>query len=130
MKKRGFFLTTFTAAAMALAASPLFAASSTSPATANFNVNASVTKRCNITTAPADFNFGNYDPTAAAPLNAAVTAAFTIRCTKNTNAAITIAQPAMTAPGSATPLNYAPYSDSGRTNNWTAICPEHAFLLW
>ncbi len=119
MKKFGFFLAAMTAGMIAVSASSLFAASASSPATANFNVNASVSKRCNITTAPADFNFGSYDPTAVAPLDAAVTSAFTIRCTKGTAASITISQPAMAAAGSPDFLNYALYSDAGRTTNWT-----------
>jgi spore coat protein U-like protein len=119
MKKSSFFLAAMTAGIMAMSASPLWAASSTSPQTANFNVNASVAKKCTITTPPADFNFGTYDPTAAAPLDAAVTGAFTIRCTKSTTATITIAQPAMAAAGSPDPLIYALYTDAARTNNWT-----------
>jgi spore coat protein U-like protein len=119
MKKTGFFLAAITAGAVALSVSSLFAASSTSPQNANFNVNASVAKRCTITTPPADFNFGNYDPTAATPLDAAVTSAFTIRCTKNTTATITIAQPPMAAAGSPDNLVYALFTDASRTNNWT-----------
>ena len=119
MKKSGFFLAAMTAGMIVMSASPLWAASSTSPQTANFNVNASVAKRCTITTPPADFNFGAYDPTAVAPLDAAVTSAFTIRCTKSTTATITIAQPPMAAAGSPDPLVYALFTDAGRTNNWT-----------
>ncbi len=120
MKKTGFFLAAMTAGALALSASSLFAASSTSPQTANFNVNASVAKRCTITTPPADFNFGSYDPTAVAALDAQVLTAFTLRCTKNTSATITMVTPAMAAAGSPDPLNYSLFSDSGRTNNWNA----------
>ena len=119
MKKSCLVLAAVTAGLLAMTANPLFAASSTSPQTANFNVNASVAKKCTITTPPADFNFGAYDPTVVTPLDAAVTAAFTIRCTKGTSATITMITPAMAAAGSPDPLSYSLYSDSARSNNWT-----------
>ena len=119
MKNFRLVLAAVTAALLAMTANSLFAASSTSPQTANFNVNASVSKRCTITTPPADFNFGSYDPTAVTPLDAAVTSAFTLRCTKGTSATITMTTPAMAAAGSPDPLIYSLYSDSARSNNWT-----------
>jgi spore coat protein U-like protein len=119
MKKSVFFLVAVAAMMLVMSASSLWAASSTSPQTANFNVNASVAKRCTITTPPADFNFGAYDPTSVTPLDAQVTSAFTIRCTKSTSATITMSTPAMAAAGSPDPLTYALYSDAARTNNWT-----------
>jgi len=117
--KKSLLLAVVTAALLGMTASSSFAASASSPKTANFNVNASVARNCTITTPPADFNFGSYDPTAAAPLDVSVAAAFTIRCTKGTTATITIAQPPMAAAGSPDPLTYALFTDAPRTNNWT-----------
>ena len=118
MKKTRLVLAAVTAGLLAVTVNPLFAASSTSPQTANFNVNASVAKKCTITTPPADFNFGSYDPTAVTPLDAAVTSAFTLRCTKGTSATITITTPAMAAAGSPDALTYSLFSDAARTINW------------
>jgi len=56
--------------------------------TANFNVTAQVVKACTITSAPADINFGNYDPTA--PNNIVSSTTFGMRCTKGVGYSITI----------------------------------------
>lgn len=91
-------------------------------ATTTFTVTATATKACNISAT--SLNFGNYDPTAATPLDS--TSTITILCTTGT--AYNIGLNAGSAPGAtvttrkmtngANSLNYALYQDSSRTINW------------
>ena len=73
MKK--FLVTTFALAAIALMATPAFAATATAPLT----LSATVINNCTISTTPVAF--GNYDPLSAAVNNASGTVV--IACTKN-----------------------------------------------
>ena len=112
MKKSRLVLAALSAGALAMSANPLLAAAPTSPQTANFTVQANVNDKCTIKTGPATYDFGTYDPTAAADLDSGSGSAV-IKCTKNTVASITFTTPAMS--NGTDNLNYGFYQDVGRT---------------
>ncbi|MCE5232342.1 MAG: spore coat U domain-containing protein [Mizugakiibacter sp.] len=100
-------------------------------ASGSFNVTASVVPSCKVVST-ADIAFGNYDPADANNTTALDAAGnVTVRCTKNTPAAVTLNQGNNAAAGStcAAPsrqmadsgsnrLGYAIYKDASRTQAW------------
>jgi spore coat protein U-like protein len=111
MKKSRLVLAVITAGGLALSLRPSFAAAPTSPQQANFTVQANVDDKCSIKTPPATYDFGTYDPTAAAHNDTGSGSAI-IKCTKGTNASITFNTPAMS--NGTDSLTYAFYQDVGR----------------
>jgi len=116
-------------ATLAFALTSLFAGvGHAATATANLNVNASVSDNCIISTA--DVAFGAYDPivtNAVAPLNG--TGTVTITCTTGASAVVTLGQGANDSGGSAADparrmtdgtdfLSYTLFTDTGRTVEW------------
>lgn len=91
----------------------------------NILVSASVASNCLVSTASTGLDFGTYDPLAASDNLAATT--FKVKCSKN--AGYTIGLSAGGGGAEATrkmaltgelAMNYAIYSNSGRTTNWGA----------
>ncbi|GAP66686.1 putative spore coat protein, late developmental [Mizugakiibacter sediminis] len=121
--------TALIAAGLALAGIGVQAQAGTDSAT--FNVTATVINSCKVVAAN-NIGFGNYDPAGAnntTPLDAS--GSVQVRCTKNTNAAVTLNQGANPATGStcASPsrqmtdggsnrLGYAIYKDAARSQPW------------
>lgn len=103
---------------MLAVAAPAYAGSDTDA----FTVSATVLDSCSVSAN--DLDFGNYDPVAGAPLDAATTVVVT--CTNGTGydvaldaglgAGATIATRRMTA--GAETLDYSLYTDAGRTDLW------------
>ena len=86
MKTTRLAMAALTAGAMALTASPLFAAFSGSPVTNTLNARANVVARCAVGGTTLDF--GDFDPLAGVPGSA--TAQFSIQCVTGTVATITM----------------------------------------
>ena len=109
---------------MSLVVTPVFAATTTSPLTAQANVAAS----CTIT-GVTNINFGTYDTTSATPTDAAGN--FTFRCTKNTSYDLYIAGTRSMA-NATEGLSYELYQDAYSTT-WpvgspgvTGVSPNNA----
>jgi spore coat protein U-like protein len=90
--------------------------------TTTFPVTATVLKACIVTADP--LAFGNYDPTATAPVDTTTTlsvlctvgTSFTVGLNAGAGTGATVATRHMTS--GANTLNYALYQETGRTSNW------------
>jgi spore coat protein U-like protein len=97
-------------------------------ATANLQINATVSANCTISTVTVAFPA--YDPIVAnASVNDDGTGSVTVACTKGTGTSIalslganfSVTQPRMTGPGAADYLNYSLFSDSSRSVLWSGV---------
>jgi spore coat protein U-like protein len=90
--------------------------------TTTFPVTATVLKACIVNANP--LNFGNYDPTAATPLDGTTT--LSVLCTVGTSFTVGLSAGASTGAtvttrkmtNGANVLSYALYQEAARTNNW------------
>jgi spore coat protein U-like protein len=125
MNTRQYYLSAIAAGTLALAASPLFAASSPS---VGLSITASVTGKCIVSSTSA-VAFGAYDPvTTNASTGADLdgTGSVGIKCTPGDGVSISLDSGAnasgnqrrMQGPSSSAFMNYSLYTDSARTTAW------------
>lgn len=127
MKTRRFYISAIAAGSLALAASPLFAASSPS---VGLSITASVAAKCIVSSTSA-VAFGAYDPVttnAATGVDLDTTGSVGIKCTPGNGVSISLDSGAnasgnqrrMQGPSGSSSafLNYSLFSDSGYTTGW------------
>jgi spore coat protein U-like protein len=106
-------------AAVALLASPAFAAT-TSPTSTTFTVSATVAKAC--TVAATNLSLGTYDPSITTDLAPATGSNIAVTCTKNTNitvAALTTSNGFKMHSATGGDLTYKLYQDVAHTKDWS-----------